>query len=71
MLKMLIRMNNKKIVIEKKYRLEGINTTIDDIFTKMGLLRMENTSGVLVYRDNGSKRDYGWFGRAPKIVDNL
>lgn len=68
MLKMLIRMNNKKIVIEKKYRLDGIYTTIDAAFTKMGLLRVEDTSGALVYRDNGNERDYGRFGR---IVNTL
>lgn len=68
MLKMLIRMNNNKIVFEKKYKLDGVYTTIDDAFMKMGLLRVEDNSGDLVYRDNGNERDYGRFG---KIVNTF
>ena len=52
MLKMIIRMDDDKINIEKKYRLDGIYSTIDSTFDKMGLPRMEDTSGSLVYRDN-------------------
>lgn len=68
MLKMIIRMDDNKIRTEKKYRLDGIYKTIDSTFIKMGLLRMEETSGLLVYRDNGSAKDYGRFG---KIVNML
>ena len=63
MLKMIIRMDDNKINIEKKYRLDGIYSTIDSTFDKMGLPRMEDTSGSLVYRDNGHARDYGRFGK--------
>lgn len=68
MLKMLIRMDNDKINIEKKYKLEGIYTTIDNAFLKMGLPRIADTSGALVYCDNGNAKDYGRFG---KIVNTL
>lgn len=68
MLKMIIRMDDDKINIEKKYRLDGIYRTIDSIFVKMGLPRMEDSSGSLVYRDNGHAKDYGRFG---KIVNTL
>lgn len=63
MLKMIIRMDDDKINIEKKYHLDGIYRTIDSTFDKMGLPRMEDASGALVYRDNGHARDYGRFGK--------
>ncbi|MCI8418630.1 MAG: hypothetical protein HFI33_14240 [Lachnospiraceae bacterium] len=68
MLKMIIRMDDNKINIEKKYRLDGIYKAIDNTFLKMGLPRMEDTSGSLVYCDNGHTTDYGRFG---KIVNTL
>lgn len=63
MLKMIIRMDDNKINIEKKYRLDGIYNAIDSVFGKMGLPRMEDSSGALVYRDNGDAKDFGRFGR--------
>lgn len=68
MLKMIIRMNDDKINIEKKYRLDGIYQTIDSTFSQMGFPRIEDGSGSLVYRDNGHERDYGRFG---KIVNTF
>lgn len=63
MLKMVIRMDDNKINNEKKYRLDGIYTTIDNVFAQVGLSRIEDMSGSLVYRDNGHSKDYGRFGR--------
>lgn len=63
MLKMIIRMDDDKINIEKKYRLDGIYRTIDSTFVKMAFPRMEDSSGSLVYRDNGHTKDYGRFGK--------
>ena len=40
MLKMIIRMNDDKINIEKKYRLDGIYKTIDTTFGQMGFTRL-------------------------------
>lgn len=68
MLKMVIRMDDDKINIEKKYRLEGIYKTIDNTFIQMGFPRREDVSGCLVYQDNGHSKDYGRFG---KIVNTL
>lgn len=68
MLKMVIRMDEDKINIEKKYRLEGIYKTIDNTFIQMGFPRREDASGCLVYQDNGHSKDYGRFG---KIVNTL
>lgn len=51
MLKMVIRMNDDKITAENKYRLDGIYSTINHTFQTVGLPRMEDGSGVLVFRD--------------------
>lgn len=63
MFKMIIRMNDDKITLEKKYNLEGIYKTIDNTFLNMGFPRIMNNSNYLVYCDNGNARDYGRFGR--------
>jgi hypothetical protein len=68
MLKMVIRMNDDKINMEKKYRLDGIYQSLNGIFVKMEFPRMEDDTGSLVYRDNGHDKDYGRFG---KIVNTL
>jgi len=52
MLKMIISMNDDKINIEKKYRLDGIYKTIDTTFGQIGFSRIEDGSGSLVYHDN-------------------
>lgn len=48
MLKMVIRMNDDKITFEKKYRLDGIYSTINHTFQTVGLPRMDDDSGALV-----------------------
>lgn len=68
MLKMVIRMDRNKIIIEKKYKLEGIYSTIDNAFIQMGFPRQSSETDILIYFDNGSSRDYGRFGR---IVNTL
>lgn len=68
MLKMVIRMNDDKITAENKYRLEGIYSTINHTFQTVGLPRMEDGSGALVFRDCGRARDFSLFGR---IVNTL
>lgn len=68
MLKMIIRMDDDKINIEKKYRLDGIYSVIDDTFAKMGFPRVEDSSGDLIYCDNGLAQDYSRFG---KVVNML
>lgn len=68
MLKMIIQMDDNKINNEKKYRLDGIYSAIDNAFAKMGLPRMEDASDSLVYRDNGQSKDYGRFGKIVNIL---
>ena len=62
MLKMLIRMDEKKITEEKTYKLESVYRTLDNLFAKYGLLRMEDPSGARVYRDSGNENDFAYFG---------
>ena len=68
MLKMMIRMNDDKIIKEKKYHLDGIYSTINNTFLTMGFPRVEDGSDALVYRDCGRARDFRLFG---KIVNTL
>ena len=68
MLKMMICMDNEKIAAEQKYHLESIYNTLNNTFHNAGLLRMEDNSGALVYRDCGRAKDFSLFG---KIVNLL
>ena len=68
MLKMMIRMDDDKITTEKKYHLDSIYSTINNTFLMVGLPRIEDDSGALVYRDCGRARDFSLFG---KIVNTL
>lgn len=70
MLKMLIRMDEKKITEEKTYKLESIYQTLDRLFAKYGLLRMEDTSGARVYRDSGNENDFAYFGIVLNILSD-
>ncbi len=45
MLKMIIRMDDNKILNERKYCLDGIYSAIDSMFKKLGLSCMEDASG--------------------------
>lgn len=68
MLKMVIRMNDDKIIMEKKYKLEAIYSTIDNAFMKMGLPRQAAETNRLIYCDNGNAKDYGRFGRIVNML---
>lgn len=62
MLKMVIRINENKVIAEKKYRLGGIYSIIDNAFMQMGFLRQVSEKDALVYCDNGNASDYASFG---------
>ena len=68
MLMMKIEMNADKIQAEKRYTLSSINRTIESAFSQMQLRKVEDASGALLYRDTGSARGYGRFG---KVVNTL
>ncbi|MEG2814020.1 MAG: hypothetical protein RSA79_05400 [Oscillospiraceae bacterium] len=54
MLKVEIVMDEEKILAEGKYSLEDIYFTIDELFAKKNLKKIDNG----VYSDNGSDQDY-------------
>lgn len=62
MLKMVIRIDENKVITEKKYRLEGIYSTIDEGFMQMGFFRQVSEKNALVYCDNGNASDFASFG---------
>lgn len=61
MLKMMIELDNDKINIERKYKLEGIYATIDNAFNKMEFLRGDDPK-ILMYCGNDNAKDFGRFG---------
>ena len=62
MLKMIIRMDEKKIHVEKKYCLEEMYGLLDHAFDEMGLPKIPDETGNLVYTDRGRSEDYANFG---------
>ncbi len=68
MLKIIIRMNDEKITAENKYNLNDIYNTLNDTFQTVGLPRMDDGSGALVFRDCGRAKDFSLFG---KVVNTL
>lgn len=70
MLKMMICMDNEKIAAEQKYHLESIYNTLNNTFHNAGLLRMEDNSGALVYRDCGRAKDFSLFGKIVNLLKN-
>ncbi len=62
MIKMIIRMNDNKIEIEKKYTLERVYAGLDRIFAGYGYSR-EDVDGNLEYKGSCDPRDFAKFGR--------
>ena len=62
MIKMEIRMNDEKILKERKYRLEAVYEAVDKAFGYWDFKGEKTSSGSVIYKDNGSDRDFGRFG---------
>lgn len=62
MIKMEIRMDDEKILRERKYRLEAVYEAVDKAFRQWDFKGEETDSGSVMYKDNGSERDFGRFG---------
>lgn len=62
MIKMEIRMDDEKILQEKKYSLNAVHDAVDKAFGQWNFKGEKTESGAVVYRDNGSERDFGRFG---------
>ncbi len=61
MIKMEIRMDDEKILEERKYRLEAVYEAIDKVFEYWDFKGEKTSSGSVMYKDNGSDRDLGRF----------
>jgi len=61
MIKMEIRMDDEKILEERKYRLEAVYEAIDKVFGYWNFKGEKTSSGSVMYKDNGSDRDLGRF----------
>ncbi len=62
MIKMEVRMDDEKILREKKYRLEAVHEAVDNAFGYWDFKGEKTSSGSVIYKDNGSDRDFGRFG---------
>lgn len=62
MIKMEIRMDDEKILKERKYRLEAVYEAVDKAFGHWDFKGEKTSSGSVIYKDNGSDRDFGRFG---------
>ncbi len=62
MIKMIIKMNDDKIVEDNEYTLERVYSGLDRIFSQFGY-SSEKVDGNLEYKGNGAPSDFGKFGR--------
>lgn len=62
MVKMEIRMDDEKILKERKYRLEAVHEAVDKAFGQWNFKGEKTCSGSIIYKDNGNERDFGRFG---------
>lgn len=63
MLKVEIKLNNRKIADDAKYSERSIYQSIDKAFAKYEFRREELDDGTICYYGNGNRKDYGIFGR--------
>ena len=62
MMKMVIRMDEDKINIEKRYPLESVYGMIDKLFMKRGFLKSPESKRALVYCGMDRPVDFAYFG---------
>lgn len=62
MLKLEIKMDDKKIISEHIYKIESIYQTLEEIFSKYRLRMEKEADGTIYFYGTGDPRDYGAFG---------
>ena len=62
MLKLEIKMDEEKIVADRKYRVESIYQALEQAFARYRLNKTEKSDGTLCFVGNGNPKDYGAFG---------
>ena len=63
MLKVEIKLNEKKIEYDARYSISSIYQAIDKAFAKYDFRKEKLSDGTVCYYGNGNARDYGTFGR--------
>ena len=63
MLKLEIKLDDRKIQADHKYSSAAIYGALDKTFSKYHFRREDLADGTLCYYGNGQARDYGTFGR--------
>ncbi len=62
MLKLEIKMDEKKIAADRKYQVESIYQALEQAFARYRLNKTEESDGTLCFVGNGNPKDYGAFG---------
>lgn len=62
MLKLEIRMDDEKIIMEKRYNTESIYQALTKTFTNYHLKEENAPDGTVVFYGTGNPKDYGAFG---------
>lgn len=60
-IKMEVRMDDEKILRERKYRLEAVYEAVEKAYGQWNFKGEKTSSGSVMYKDNGSDRDLGRF----------
>lgn len=60
MLKLEIKLDDNKIIADKKYNLDSIYRVLDEAFARQGIRRTQDQDGTLYYI--GASQKYGSFG---------
>ena len=71
MFKMVIEMNNKKILSESEYDLESVYDAIIKVFNKNGLNKAKAFDNTIVAIENGDNQDLARFGRVMCILKKM
>ena len=62
MLKLQIKLDDDKILTEKKYSAESIYQALEKTFANYQLRKEEGSNGAIFFCGNGNPEDYGAFG---------
>ena len=62
MLKLEIKMDEKKIAADQKYQVKSIYQAVEQAFSRYGLNKAQQPDGTLCFTGNGNPKDYGAFG---------
>ncbi len=63
MIKMIIQMNDQKIIEKGDYSLKQVYETLDRIFLQKGIEKKETAIGIIEYLGRGRSSDFANFGK--------